>query len=216
MQAFLARHARAPWYPAARSTWDEWTERVLAAEGSTEVEGTMAEVLPLYTAHPNRPGVQAMLDELRRDLKIDLAAMNVWESGLWQRIDVRPLLPKIRCPTLVLVGALDMICGPAQGQMIVEAMPERSHRRFASGAAAPRIGDYHWVRPGKAASNRAADCCFVDAPARSGRLLEGPASADEQTPRTPRPLLVPCRGGSAVDLASASSHVDAGSAGATQ
>jgi pimeloyl-ACP methyl ester carboxylesterase len=124
MQAFLARDAREPWYPAARATWDEWTERVLAAEEPTEVDAMMAEVLPLYTAHPDRPGVHAMLGELRRDLMTDLAAVKVWESGLWQRIDVRPLLSKIRCPTLVLVGALDMICGPAQGQMIVDAMPD--------------------------------------------------------------------------------------------
>jgi pimeloyl-ACP methyl ester carboxylesterase len=124
MEAFLARHARQPWYPAARKTWDEWTERVLAAEEASEVDAMMAEVLPLYTAHPDRPDVQSMLDELRRDLKTDLAAVKVWESGLYQRIDVRPLLSRIRCPTLVLVGGLDMICGPAQGQTIVNALPD--------------------------------------------------------------------------------------------
>ena len=82
----------------------------------------MAEVLPLYTADPDRPAVKAMIEEWRRDLKSDLAALKVWESGLWQGIDVRPLLAQIECPTLVLVGALDLIGGPAQGRLIADAV----------------------------------------------------------------------------------------------
>jgi proline iminopeptidase len=123
MQAFLARHAGQPWYASARQVWDEWTERVLAAEDYREVDAMMAEVLPLYTADPDRPAVKALIEEWRRDMKTDLAAVKVWESGLWQRIDARPLLQDIRCPTLIVVGAEDMICGPAQGRLIVESLP---------------------------------------------------------------------------------------------
>jgi proline iminopeptidase len=123
MQAFLARHSHQSWYPHARRTWDEWTERVLAANDAHEVDAMMAEVLPLYTADPDRPGVQAMIAEWRRDMKSDLAAAKAWESGLWQTIDVRPLLAQIRAPTLVLVGALDLICGPTQGRLIADSVP---------------------------------------------------------------------------------------------
>jgi pimeloyl-ACP methyl ester carboxylesterase len=123
MQAFLARHSHQPWYPAARKVWDEWTDRVLAAHDAREVDAMMVEVLPLYMADPDRPGVQAMIKEWRRDMKSDLAAAKAWESGLWQRIDARPLLAKIECPTLVLVGAQDLICGPAQGRLIAAAVP---------------------------------------------------------------------------------------------
>jgi proline iminopeptidase len=123
MQAFLARHAQRTWYPAARKTWDEWTERVLAADDAREVDLMMAEVLPLYTAYPDRPGVQAMIEEWRGDMRSDLAAIKAWESGLWQRIDVRPLLARVKCPTLILVGALDVICGPAQGRVVADAVP---------------------------------------------------------------------------------------------
>jgi proline iminopeptidase len=124
MEAFLDRHSREPWYPAARKTSDEWTERVLAAEDSREVDEMMAEVLPLYTAYPDRPGVQALIEQWRQDMRSDLAAIKVWESGLWQRIDVRPLLAEIKRPTLVLVGELDLICGPAQGRLVAQAVPE--------------------------------------------------------------------------------------------
>jgi proline iminopeptidase len=123
MQAFLARHSHQPWYPEARQIWDDWTDRVLAAEDAREVDEMMATVLPLYAADPGRPGVQAMIEEWRRDGKSDLAAVKVWESGLWQTIDARPLLARIECPTLVLVGALDLICGPTQGQLIADAVP---------------------------------------------------------------------------------------------
>jgi proline iminopeptidase len=123
MQAFLERHSHQPWYPAARKTWDEWTDRVLAAEDAREVDAMMAEVLPLYTADPDRPAIHAMIEEWRRDMKSDLAAIKAWESGLWQTIDVRPLLATIQCPVLVMVGALDLICGPKHGQLIADAVP---------------------------------------------------------------------------------------------
>jgi pimeloyl-ACP methyl ester carboxylesterase len=122
MEAFLTRHSHQPWYPSARAVWDEWTDRALAAEDPREVDAMMAAVLPLYTADPERPGVTAMIEEWRRDMHSDLAAIKVWESGLWQRIDARPLLAKIDCPTLVLVGAFDLICGPTQGRLIASAV----------------------------------------------------------------------------------------------
>jgi proline iminopeptidase len=123
MREFLARHAHQPWYPAARETWDGWTDRVLAATDAREVDAMMAEVLPLYTADPDHPGVRAMIEEWRQDANSDLAALKVWESGLWQGIDVRPLLAEIKCPTLVLVGAQDLICGPAHGRVVADAVP---------------------------------------------------------------------------------------------
>src|SRR5258708_3726150 len=120
---FLARHAEQPWYPAARAVWDEWTERVLAAEDASEVDAMMAEVLPLYTAHPDRPAVKAMIEAWRTDMRSDLAAIKVWESGLWQRIDTRELLAEIDRPTLVLVGALHLLSRPAHPPLIPHALP---------------------------------------------------------------------------------------------
>lgn len=124
MQRFLARHADEPWYPSARRVWDEWTERVLSTEDAATVDAMMAEVLPLYMAHPDRPGARALVEAFRNENHTDLAAAKVWESGLWQTIDVRPLLAKIACPTLVLVGELDLICGPSQGRLIARSIPQ--------------------------------------------------------------------------------------------
>jgi proline iminopeptidase len=124
MERMLSRHAQAAWYEPARATWDAWTERVLAATDGREIDAMMAKVLPLYTAHPERPGVQRFIDTWRSDAHTDLAAVQAWEGGLWQNIDIRPLLGRVRCPTLLLVGGLDLICGPAQNEIIARAIPD--------------------------------------------------------------------------------------------
>ena len=116
MERSLSRHSDAPWYPSARKTWDEWTERVEATQDAAELDRMMLDVLPLYLAHPERPGAQALIERWRRDLQSNLAATKAWESGLWQTLDIRPLLGRIECPTLLLVGELDLICGPTQGR----------------------------------------------------------------------------------------------------
>ena len=64
----------------------------------------------------------ARLDELRSVLKANLAAGQAWEGGLYQSVDLRPLLGRITCPTLVVAGELDFICGPAQAQPIAAAI----------------------------------------------------------------------------------------------
>ena len=118
MGAALARHAHAEWYPEARKIWDDWTVRALAATDPETIREMLARVFPLYTAYPDRPDVREAIDEARAMLEVDLRAVKVWEGGLYQRGDLRPLLGRIECPTLVVCGALDAICGPAQSNQI--------------------------------------------------------------------------------------------------
>lgn len=124
MEAALARHADAEWYPEAREVWDTWTQRALAATDPEEIRDMLATVFPLYTAYPDRPDVRKAIDEARAMLEVDLHAVKVWESGLYQRVDLRPLLGRIDCPTLVVCGALDIIGGPAQSNQIAPRVPD--------------------------------------------------------------------------------------------
>lgn len=121
-EALLSRHAGSPWYAAARPVMDEWTERILAATDPAEMEQMMAAVLPFYLAEPDKPEVAARLAEISRVMKADLAAGQAWERGLYQSVDLRPLLGRITCPTLVVAGELDFICGPAQARPIASAV----------------------------------------------------------------------------------------------
>jgi proline iminopeptidase len=121
-EALLARHAGSPWYEAARPVMDQWTERLLAATDATEMEQMMATVLPFYLAEPDKPEVAARLAEMSQVMKADLAAGQAWEGGLYQSVDLRSLLGRISCPTLIMAGELDFICGPAQAQPIAAAI----------------------------------------------------------------------------------------------
>jgi proline iminopeptidase len=123
MRELMARHADAPWFPEAKEAWDNWTERVLAATDGHEVDAMMAIVLPLYTADPERPGVKRLIEAWRSAARTNLDAVKVWEGGLWQRVDVRPLLGKVRAPTLVLAGELDLICRPIHARALGAALP---------------------------------------------------------------------------------------------
>jgi pimeloyl-ACP methyl ester carboxylesterase len=122
MERMLSRHAAATWYPAARKVWDGWTDQVLAAEDPAAVADMLRAVLPLYFAHPDRPDVRALIEWSKREMQTDLAADKAWEGGLYQGIDLRPLLEKITRPTLVVSGELDLIGGPAQARQIVAAV----------------------------------------------------------------------------------------------
>ena len=101
---------------------DQWTERMLAATDPAEMEQMMATVLPFYLAEPDKPEVAAGLAKMSRVMKANLAAGKAWEGGLYQSVDLRPLLGRISCPTLIVAGELDFICGPAQAQPIANAV----------------------------------------------------------------------------------------------
>jgi proline iminopeptidase len=122
-EALLARHAESPWYAAARPVMDSWTERLLAATDAAEMEQMMATVLPFYLAEPDKPQIAARLAEMSAVIKANLAAGQAWEGGLYQSVDLRPLLGQITCPALIVAGELDFICGPAQARPIAAAIP---------------------------------------------------------------------------------------------
>lgn len=121
-ETLLARHANSPWYAEARPVMDSWTERLLAATDAAEMERMMATVLPFYLAEPDKPEVAARLGEMSRVMKANLAAGQAWEGGLYQSVDLRPLLGRITSPTLIVAGELDFICGPGQARPIAAAI----------------------------------------------------------------------------------------------
>jgi len=137
--AMLSRHAGAPWYAEAQVVMDQWTERILAADDPAEMEKMMATVLPFYMAYPDRPDVAAGLAEFRQHLKADLAAGKAWEDGLYQTIDLRPLLARITCPTLVIAGELDFISGPAQARPIAAGIRNAELRLIPDCGHSPGI-----------------------------------------------------------------------------
>ena len=155
-EAALARHSGAEWYEGARSILDTWTERVLATGDPAEVERMMTAVLPLYTAHPEKTEVAAALASMGRYLTADLACMKAWESGIYQRFDLRPLMERIQCPALVVAGELDFICGPLHAKTIEEnlrdsttvVIPDCGHMPVCEAPAIYRQAVENFLRDG--------------------------------------------------------------------
>ena len=118
----LARHEHAPWYESARATWDSWTERALAATDAAEIQAMMAEVLPLYTAHPERPGCAG--SSSHGDARPRAISPR---QGLGGRpvSDHRPAAAARRraLPHAAPRRRARLICGPAHSGTIAEAIP---------------------------------------------------------------------------------------------
>jgi len=138
-EAQLARHASSPWYADARPVMDSWTQRLLAATDAAEMEQMMAVVLPFYLAEPDKPEVAARLAEMSRVMKANPAAGKAWEGGLYQSVDLRPLLGRITSPAVIVAGDLDFICGPAQAQPIAGAITGSQLVMLAGCGRIPRI-----------------------------------------------------------------------------
>jgi pimeloyl-ACP methyl ester carboxylesterase len=97
---------------------------VRATDDPQDYERLLAAVLPLYTAHPDRPDVAAGLAAMSRWLVADLACLKACvSSSMFASFDLRPLLGQIACPTLVLAGDVDFMCGPAQALPIAGGIP---------------------------------------------------------------------------------------------
>jgi pimeloyl-ACP methyl ester carboxylesterase len=108
----LGRHAGQPWFERSCEVLTEWHELVLAAEPQ-EFGPLLADLLPLWMAHPERPTAQAVIAAMCRS-GIDAHAQKDWNRGLFQTADIRPYAKKVRCPTLLLAGEMDFLNGPAQ------------------------------------------------------------------------------------------------------
>jgi pimeloyl-ACP methyl ester carboxylesterase len=90
-------------------------------------QGRMLEVLQanmLFAFHPanaSRPGlVQDYLDMVQRAGAQQLIAQN---RAVMARRDYRPLLPDIRCPTLVVCGEADLLTPPECSRELAAAIP---------------------------------------------------------------------------------------------
>ena len=121
MERMLARHER-PWYerrgPPGTTGPSGARRHRRGRNPGNDGRGAAA-----TRRTPSVQGCAGSSSSWRREAESDLAAIKAWEGGLYQTTDLRPLLGDVRCPTLLLVGELDLICGPAHSGTIAEAIP---------------------------------------------------------------------------------------------
>lgn len=107
-----------PWFETALEAFDATIDsRTMTEE---ELVETFIRCLPLYFADPESDASIAHIERLRREFRWNIDVMERWDSG--ELDDVVPLLPQVSCPTLVMVGELDFICGPVWNRPIAEGI----------------------------------------------------------------------------------------------
>jgi proline iminopeptidase len=109
-----------PWFAEAWAAW----ERSLGVVGMSEevLAETFRAILPIYFAQPEEPAAAAHIERIRRELRWHAPIVDAW-TGAREDADYRPLLSRIRCPTLVIAGEHDWICGPAWNKALSDAIP---------------------------------------------------------------------------------------------
>jgi pimeloyl-ACP methyl ester carboxylesterase len=91
-------------------------------------------VRSLYQRHSD-PEAEALEAALIRTPEVAQA----WVPSARQEMDLRPALESVRCPALVLVGALDPFNPPSHAAEIVDAMPHGQARLCVVPDAAHRV-----------------------------------------------------------------------------
>lgn len=120
----MARHAGAPWYPEAMKAAEQWTtENVLAMHEPAELEALFKAMLPLYFSNSDTPVAQSHIKRLRDEMSIDLECWKAFEEmELSGKMDIRPLLRDVHCPTLVIAGEHDFACGVVQARHFADGI----------------------------------------------------------------------------------------------
>ena len=103
LDSLLAAGAN-PLVPTTRAEYDRLLDLVFA--GDPEIPGPARDVLAAQ-ARDRAPFLRALFDDIRGD------------EG-----DVRPILPTVRQPTLVVWGALDRVLSPSAGPVWAESLPD--------------------------------------------------------------------------------------------
>jgi proline iminopeptidase len=93
-------------------------ERFWEGDGNdADFEDYLRECMPLYTTHPGTINDRTPRVIFNRELARE------WRAREQRTMDLLPELSAIRCPVLVLAGALDPVCPVADAQDIVDALP---------------------------------------------------------------------------------------------
>lgn len=134
-----ARHASEPWYEAA--------VRALAAEENHDEEwdeetwiARFDPAWPMYFADPYSPLAAPHLARIRAQVRMNMTMSNAWFGDVhhFDGIDILPCLAGVRCPSLVIAGQHDFICGPAWNLPIAAAIPAARYVEIADTGHIPQ------------------------------------------------------------------------------
>jgi pimeloyl-ACP methyl ester carboxylesterase len=120
MQQAVAARQGEPWYEDAVDALQ--TEAQGSFEDGRELMELCRRMMPLYYADYGEREQRHVASLDGDSLCVD--ATRLWEQGLFESFDMRPLLPSLTMPTLVITGEQDFITGPACGSELAGGIPD--------------------------------------------------------------------------------------------
>jgi proline iminopeptidase len=93
--------------------------------------------MPLYFRYPDRFG--QVIEEVESRMTGAYEVANYMMANIIPKYDVRPLLPELQIPTLVLSGAYDWVTPLTQSQLIDELLPQSTLVVFDESGHMPHI-----------------------------------------------------------------------------
>jgi proline iminopeptidase len=132
-----ARHASEPWHDAAvraiaEEDDEQWDEEIWIARFDP--------AWPMYFADPYSPLSAPHLARIRAEVRINMAMSTAWFGDVhhFDGVDILPSLAGVRCPSLVIAGVHDFICGPAWNRPIAAAIPAARYVEIADSGHLPQ------------------------------------------------------------------------------
>jgi len=108
MEAGIAARAGEPWYDDAVDALR--TELAGTFLSGPELMDLSVRMFPFYFARYGAEE-QAYVESIKGDEPC-VEALGLWEKEIFETFDLRPLLPRLTMPTLVITGSEDFITGP--------------------------------------------------------------------------------------------------------
>jgi pimeloyl-ACP methyl ester carboxylesterase len=124
-----------PWFDDAVGA----LERVLGMDSPTEQElcHGFSPVWPLYFADPDSVIARAHTERLRRELRWNVAVAQVWDRD-YEALDYRELIAGVECPTLIVVGKQDFVCGPTWNRALAAVIADARYLEIADAGHFPQ------------------------------------------------------------------------------
>jgi proline iminopeptidase len=132
-----ARHAREPWYNAALSALAETDDQLWEEEAWIS---HFDPAWPMYFAHPSSLLAAPHLARIRAEIRSNRAMSSAWFGNAhhFDDVDILPSLQAVSCPSLVIAGQYDFICGPAWNRPIAAAIPAARYVEIADAGHLPQ------------------------------------------------------------------------------
>jgi pimeloyl-ACP methyl ester carboxylesterase len=89
---------------------------------------------PVYFSEPESDLARPHVERIRRECRMNMETRHYDDD----EIDLRPMLARVRCPTLVVCGEHDFICGPAWNRPIAAGIAGAEFRVIESAGHCPQ------------------------------------------------------------------------------